>query len=115
MAGASISKILLVFRHMGLAVFSIQTYFRHQRHFVFPSIFYYWKTYRKSLIDKVKGLKRVERSGDGRFDSMGHSAKYGVYTMLCTTLMKVVHFEIVQVSFLANSSNFIWWCGTVLG
>ena len=55
MAGASISKILLVFRHMGLAVFYIRTYFRHQRHFVFPSIFYYWKTYRKSLIDKVKG------------------------------------------------------------
>ena len=100
---ASISKILLVFRHMGLAVFSIRTYFRHQRHLVFPSIFYYWKTYRKSLIDKAKGLNRVEWSGDGRFDSMGHSAKYGVYTMLCTTLMKVVHFEIVQVSFLANS------------
>ena len=27
MAGASISKILLVFCHMGLAVFSIRTYF----------------------------------------------------------------------------------------
>jgi hypothetical protein len=111
MAGASISKILLVFRHMGLAVFSIRTYFRHQRHLVFPSIFYYWKTYRKSLIDKAKGLNRVEWSGDGRFDSMGHSAKYGVYTMLCTTLMKVVHFEIVQVSSLANT----WWCGIILG
>ena len=38
-------------------------------------------------------------SGDGRFDSMRHSAKYGVYTMSCTTILKVVHFELVQVSF----------------
>ena len=36
-------------------------------------------------------------SGDGRFDSMGHSAKYGVYTLLSSPLMKIVHFELVQV------------------
>ena len=37
-------------------------------------------------------------TGDGRFDSVGHSSKYVVYTMLCTTIMKIVHFELVQVS-----------------
>lgn len=42
-------------------------------------------------------VKEVVWTGDGRFDSMGHSAKYGVYTMLCTTIMKIVHFEVVQV------------------
>ncbi|KAK2552961.1 hypothetical protein P5673_025663 [Acropora cervicornis] len=49
MAGASISKILLVFRHMGL-----QT----------------------DLVNKVRDLKDVVWAGDGRYDSMGHSAKY---------------------------------------
>ena len=29
---------------------------------------------------------------------MGHSAKCGAYTMLCTTIMKIVHFEVVQVT-----------------
>lgn len=29
---------------------------------------------------------------------MGHSAKCEVYTMLSTTVMKIVHFELVQVS-----------------
>ena len=43
-------------------------------------------------------------SGDGRFDSMGHSAKYGVYTMFCNTILKVVHFELLQVS---GSINYI--------
>ena len=28
---------------------------------------------------------------------MGHSAKYGVYTMFSTSIIKVVHFELVQV------------------
>ena len=37
-------------------------------------------------------------SGDGWFDSMGHSAKFGVYTMFCNTILKVAHFELLQVS-----------------
>ena len=39
---------------------------------------------------------------------MGHSAKFGVYTMLYTTLMKVVHFEILQVSSLAKTMQCTW-------
>lgn len=97
MAGASISKILLVFRHMGLCVYSARTFFRHQCLFLFPSIFKHWENYQTSLINIVKRTKDVMWCGDGRFDSMGHSAKYGVYTMMSTTLMKIVHFELVQV------------------
>ena len=46
---------------------------------------------------RVKDMKDVVWSGDGRFDSMGHLAKYGAYTMFSTSIMKVVHFELVQV------------------
>jgi hypothetical protein len=28
---------------------------------------------------------------------MGHYAKYGAYTMLCSSIGKIVHFELVQV------------------
>ena len=48
-------------------------------------------------------MKDVVWCGDGRFDSMGHSAKYGVYTMMSTSVMKIVHFELVQVSNLCQS------------
>ena len=34
---------------------------------------------------------------DGRFNSMGHSAKYSVYTMFSSTNMKIVHFELLQI------------------
>ena len=98
MAGASISKVLLVFRHFGLAVYSPRTYYRHQRDMIIPSILIYWESYQASLIQScflasllpciLNHVQNAVWSGDGRFDSMGHSAKYGVYTMFCCTIMK---------------------------
>ncbi|XP_068739260.1 uncharacterized protein [Montipora capricornis] len=101
LAGASISKVILIFRHMGLCAYSPRTFFRHQRMFIIPSILKYWETYRNSLIDLAKQTKDVVWCGDARFDSMGHCAKYGVYTFMSTTLMKIVHFELVQ----SNETN----------
>ena len=106
----SINKVLLVFCHMGLHVYSVLTYFRHQKSLLFPVVLHHWESYRANLISKVKELKDLGWTGDGRFDSMGHSAKYGVYTMLCTTIMKIVHFELVQVSDFPTTKNIISLC-----
>ena len=97
MAGASISKVLLVFRHMGLSAYNIRTFFTHQRTFLFPAILHYWETCQAAFLNTIKGMNDVIWCGDGRFDSMGHSAKYCAYTMFCSTILKVVHFEILQV------------------
>ena len=105
MAGASINKVLLAFRHMRLHLYSARTYFRHQKSLLFPVVLHHWESYRANLISKVKELKDVAWTGDGRFDSMGHSAKYVVYTVLCTTIMKIVHFELVQVSDFSTTKN----------
>jgi len=100
MAGASISKILLVFRHLGLCVYSARTFFRHQKSYLFPTILHHWDMYKENIIKSIKQIKDPIWCGDGRFDSMGHSAKYGVYTMLSTSILKIVHFEVVQVIFI---------------
>ena len=105
MAGSSISKLLLVFKHMGLCAFDSRTYFYHQCRFLFPSILTYWERYRSSLITKIKDMKDAVWSGDGRFDSMGHSAKYGVYTLLCSPIMKIFHFELLQVHCILRPNN----------
>ena len=97
MAGASISKVLLVFRHMGLSAYNVRTFFTHQKTFLFPAILHYWDRYSATLLNTIKGMKDVIWCGDGRFDSMGHSAKYGAYTMFCSSILKVVHFELLQV------------------
>lgn len=80
-SGAKISQALLMFKNMGLSVISLRTYFYHQKKFHFPSVLNYWKTQQSTLLEKVKEIEEPQWSGDSRFDSMGHSAKYGVYTM----------------------------------
>ena len=80
MTGASISKILLVFHHMGLVCYSART-------FLFPAVIHHWESCQNDLLSKVKDLKDAVWAKD---DSMGHSAKYGAYAMYN-------HFELVQV------------------
>ena len=97
MAGASISKILLVFKHMGLAAISARAFHKHQANFFIPVVIKHWETYRAAVIEKAKSVENAAWCGDGRYDSMGHSAKYGIYSMLCCDLQKIVHFELLQV------------------
>ncbi len=95
-AGASIRKVLLVFRHMGMLVYHEPTYYYHQRHLLIPSVVGFWRKYQKKLLEKLKD-KEVVLAGDGRHDSMGHSAKYGTYTMFCCTVGLIIHIVLVQV------------------
>ena len=73
MAGASISKVLLVMRHMGLCAYSARTFFVHQKNFLFPVILNHWEEYRASLVGKLKNMTNVQLSGVG----MGASTRWG--------------------------------------
>ena len=96
LSGVNISQVFLMFRHTGLSAISPSSYFLHQLKFLFPSVFMH--KYRAALIDKLKHKKNSQWSGDGRFDSMGINAKYGVYTMFSNSISKLVDFEMLQVS-----------------
>ena len=102
MAGASVSKILLVFKHMGMCATRSRTFFIHQSQLIIPAILHHWEVYRNGLVQKVKAMEDIVWSGDGRFDSMGHSAKYGTYSMFCSPIDKIVHFELLQVTILGD-------------
>ncbi|CAH1242316.1 Hypp6572 [Branchiostoma lanceolatum] len=104
MSGISLSKTLLLFKHIGLSMFSGRAYLKHQNKYLVPSILRYWESYRQRLINLLKGEKNAVWSGDGRYDSMGHSAKYGAYTMFCNTINKLVHFELLQSNECKNSN-----------
>ena len=80
MSGSSISKVLLLFRHMGLKIYCARTFFYHHWKFMFPLILQYWEKSRAVLIE-LKGIKDSIWAGDGRFDSMGHSAGHMSYSM----------------------------------
>lgn len=67
MAGASISKVLLVFRYFGLAVYSPRTYYRHQSEIIIPSILIYWESYQTSLIQSLRNVQNAVWSGGWPF------------------------------------------------
>ena len=96
-AGASISKVLHVFKHMGVCCYTARTFFKHQKKFLFPTVLSYWDGCREKLLAALRPMKNLTWSGDGRFDSMGHNAKYGIYSMFCSSNSKIVHFELLQV------------------
>ena len=89
--------MLTVFRHMGVLVYNEPTYYYHQRHLLIPTIISFWRKYQTKLLDSLKG-KEVVLAGDGRHDSMGHSAKYGTYTIFCCTVGLIIHIVLLQAS-----------------
>ena len=91
-----------MFKNMGLTVYKARTYFLHQRQFLFPAILHHSANYKSSLTEQMKCETDVTICGDARFDSMGHSAKYGAYRIFCTNLKKIVDFELVQVNHLVK-------------
>jgi hypothetical protein len=50
------------------------------------------------LCSEVEDEKKIVLSGDGRHDSMGHSAKYCAYSLFChDPLNSIIDFSLVQV------------------
>ncbi len=50
------------------------------------------------MMDRLKQVDGgIVIAGDGRHDSMGHSAKFCAYTILCCTIPMIIHFDMVQV------------------
>ena len=82
---------------MGVLVYSERTFYYHQQHYIFPTIVSFSRSYQKDILQKLDG-KEVVLAGDGRHDSMGHSAKYGTYTIFCCTVGLIIHIALVQVS-----------------
>ena len=86
MAGASVSKILLVLKHMGISIYSAHTYFAHQSKFLFPAILTSWKQYNTS----PSCLKRL-RNREGPFGAeMGDSTLWDTLQNMEPTRCSVV-------------------------
>ncbi|CAB4026779.1 PREDICTED: uncharacterized protein LOC107331715 isoform X3 [Paramuricea clavata] len=97
LGGGSYTKLRQIFLHMGLGCISHNTYFHYQRTVLFPTIYLHWKKYQAMLMEKAKQVKDgVVIAGDGRHDSMGHSAKFCAYTIFCCTFAQIIHFNLVQ-------------------
>lgn len=97
-AGASMKTILLVFQHVNVLAYHEASYYYHQRRLLIPTIVTFWRSYKQKIIDSLAG-KEVELAGDGRHDSMGHSAKFCTYSIFCCTIGLIIDVILVQVMF----------------
>ena len=62
---------------------------------LFPTIYIYWEKYQSTVLSKLKALRDgIVTAGDGCHDSMGHSAKFGAYTIFCCTIPVIIHFAL---------------------
>ncbi|XP_044176759.1 uncharacterized protein LOC114964351 [Acropora millepora] len=74
LSGASPSKVVQVFKNMGLSCITLKTYFKHQAIKLFPTLYLYWKKYQQDIFAKMKAAgQAMIIAGDGWHDSMGHN------------------------------------------
>jgi len=95
-SGALPSKMLRVLSTCGIQAISLSTFFRHQKQFLLRTISNVWQEEEDMLIKSLKN-KELVLGGDGRNDSMGHSAKYGSYTLMEMDENKIINIQLVQV------------------
>ena len=56
------------------------------------------------MMEKLKAtVQNMAIAGDGRHDSMGHSAKYCAYALFCCTVPLILDFSLIQVGQLIKS------------
>ncbi|XP_057715805.1 uncharacterized protein LOC130931222 [Corythoichthys intestinalis] len=96
-AGATVGKVLRVLSHMGVAIYSTRSYFRHQERYLHEAIKTVWRQRKIGLLSHLQAEgEEIVCGGDARADSPGHSAKYGTYTMMELRKPTILDVQIVQ-------------------
>ena len=87
-------------------LFSKQTYYRLQKHFLFPAVHKIYTTHRMLRYQEyVESSNEIDLIGDGRCDSPGYNAKYGTYTLMNGQCNEILDCHVVHVGQVANSSR----------
>ena len=102
-AGAMPTKVIRVLTFLRCKTISTDTYFRHQRNYLQPTVSTVYRSKQAVLLSALRNQPLV-LAGDGRADSPGHSAKYGTYSMLEMSCNKIIDYKLVQVWFVLNTA-----------
>lgn len=103
--GASFIQMDKICRAMNLQIHGYNTFRRHARLFLEPSIYYKWKMDQQAMFQQLQQQGKIALSGDMRADSPGHSAKYGSYTLMHLESNKIVDIQLVQSNEVGGSAH----------
>ncbi len=80
----------------------------HTGQYLYPIILATWSHQQKELVKILLDMcDGVWASMDMRFDSSGHSAKFGTYTVIENRINKVISFQLIQVCIRANKNTLL--------
>ena len=96
MCGVGYTSIKSVFDVMKIPSISENAFHKKVQSWLNPVVFNMFIPMRDSVINKLKSENNLVFSGDGQFDSPGHSAKNCIYTILDNISGKIVDFVITQ-------------------
>ena len=100
-SGATISKVLRFFSHMGIAAIGLRSYFRHQSTILQNAVRNVWEERQQWIFATLQADgEDLILGGDGRADSPGHSAKFGTYTTIDVKNKAIIDVQLVQVHLL---------------
>lgn len=97
---------------MGVATISKSGFMKHQADLLHPAVSNVWHREQVGLIAAM-GSRRLIIGGDGRHNSMGHSAKYASYTSMELKEKKIVDIQLIQVGSYCNITLNRYTCFSV--
>ncbi|XP_068758424.1 uncharacterized protein [Montipora capricornis] len=89
---------------LNLQFFCERVFYDTERKYLLPVVNEAWEAESNRQIDTLTPRAVVNLEGDGRWDSPGHCAKYGTYTLMDEDTGNVVVFNVVQVSVVSSSN-----------
>ena len=105
-SGALPSQFLRVLKNINCLSISTRTYYNHQQQFLHPAATSLWSKFQADYVEECKTLgHQLAIGGDGRADSLGHSAKFGSYTAMDLDSHLVVNIELVQSNEVSSSNS----------
>ena len=103
-SGSSPAKVINLFSHLNVPVFTTRTYSNLQYAYLVPSVLRTWDIHQADMLSDLQG-ETLSLGGDARCDSPGHSAKFGSYTLMNLQDNKILHVELIQSNEVKNSYN----------
>ena len=104
-SGSSYSSLKEIFEYSRIAIMQRDTFYDIQKNIVRQIVHECWTRNNDLVIEKAKTAGHVKFSGDGQCDSPGHSAKYGIYSIMNQATNEIAAFRVTHCVEAGNSNR----------